>query len=934
MHPVISKEIAMRRIQVTMLLLAAVMIGSSGLHRSLAEELRGPARLVENGRANAVIVVQKVIEERQVAVDEFSFPGNKNVPPMQWAQMLQSYIERITGAKLPIVENRAKAEGPAIHVGLTDFVAGLNLPFDKHDRDAIFLKRAGDQVVLVGVDDWGSEMAVYDFLERVCGVRWLQPGELWEIVPETPTLTVDKLEVVEEPSFKSRMFSGVLASGMPREVWKEGWAWMKRNRIRARYKFHHSLGFIITPSKYAKEHPEYFPYFGGERHVPKNDHAGRRGIQPCLTNPDVAELCAQAARDFFDTYPKAHVFSMGVNDMGGFCECEPCKKANKGAGYDDAGKKNYSFVYFSFLNKVCREVAKTHPDRKLGCMAYASGTSVPPPFKLEPNLVVYVQPNDYSRYHFDKKLQAWSRKQFREWSERVETLAVYLWSHGRGMYIPKMPLKSIEAYLRMAYAHGARGFYSEEYPNWGLDAPELYIKVRLLWDIESSADEWLDEFCAKAFGKAATPMTAFYRLNENIWNTHDAPAFSSVCEYPSKPRDQFAIYTPAKVDEGNQFLNEALRLVVDEKARKRVLQVRKCFRLTEYYALREFVARSMADCEALTPAKLVEFVSALNSMQHLTHGVEALIFDQFRDDYYSFFQGLMVGRNWKSGPRATVVSMDPYYYEASGIIIENLVKAQVNAGDKEAGGDLASALRARMDGIKSCVNEQALNPKTPLAVQPAWDILKQQLDNYLKGVTVAGRMKNRPAIDGRADEADWQRISSIGLMHNISRKGYGTKLVDMTSVRIGYDDDALYIAYVCDEDTKKLITKYEGRDTSVWRDDCVDFVLFPPGTPKSDFFHFIVNSAGACYDSIGNHDKEWNGEFQLATGKDAGTWTVEMAIPWKTLGTKPASGEVWRAQFGRANITGGGGPESMVFSAWVPSTSFNNADYLGVITFE
>lgn len=920
----------------TMVLLTALALGLSDLDTCRAEESTKPLRIVENGQAKAVIVVQNVIEERQVAVDEFTFPGKYNIPPRQWAQTLQTYLERITGAKLPIVEDGTDTKGPAIHVGFTEFVAGLNLPFDKHDRDAIFLKRVGDQVTLVGVDDWGSEMAVYDFLERVCGVRWLQPGALWEIVPENKTLAVDALNVVEEPSFKSRMFSGVTSAGLPGPVSKEGVAWMKRNRIRARYNFHHSLGFIITPSKYGKEHPEYFPYFGGERHVPKNDHAGHRGIQPCLTNSDVVGLCAQAAREFFDAFPKAQVFSMGVNDMGGFCECEACRKANEGAGYDDAGKKNYSFVYFSFLNKVCRDLAKTHPAKKLGCMAYASGTSVPPPFKLEPNLVVYVQPNDYSRYHFDKKLQAWSQKQFSEWSARVDTLGVYLWSHGRNVYIPKMPLKSIAEYLRMAYAHGARGYYSEEYPNWGLDAPELYIKARLLWNIESSPDEWLDEFCAKAFGKAAAPMAAFYRLNEQIWNTHDAPVFSMVCEYPNKPRDQFAIYTPARVDECNRHLAEALRLVADENARQRVLQVRKCFRLTEYYALREFVARNMANCGTLTPAKLVEFVSALNSMQHLTHGVEALIFDQFQNDFYSFFQGLMVGRNWKSGPRVTVVPMDPYYYEASGIIIENLVKAQVKAGDEEAGGDLATALRARMDGIESCVNEQALNPNTPIAIQPAWDVLKQQLDNYLKGVTVAGRMKNRPTIDGRADEADWQRISPLGLVHNISKKGYGTKLVDMTSVRVGYDDDALYIAYVCDEDTKKLITKYDGRDTSVWRDDSIDFVLLPRGTAKSDYFHFILNSAGACFDATGNGGREWNGEFQAATGKDQpkGTWTVEMAIPWETLGRKAVSGEVWRAQFGRTNTDGSGAPEHMVFSAWVPSTSFNNADYLGVITFE
>jgi len=570
-------------------------------------------------------------------------------------------------------------------------------------------------------------------------------------------------------------------------------------------------------------------------------------------------------------------------------------------------------------------------------MAYANGTALPPPFKLEPNLVVYVQPNDYSRYHFDEKLREWSQKQFREWSERVDTLGVYLWSHGRNVYIPKTALTSIADYLRMTYAHGARGFYSEEYSNWGLDGPELYVKTRLLWNIESSPDAWIDDFCEHAFGKAAAPMAEFYRLTEHIWNTHDAPAFSKVSEYPTKVREQFAIYTPAKVDECKQRLNEALRLVTDEKARHRVQQVRKCFRITEYYVLREFLARALAESEALTPAKLVEIVATLNSMQHLTHVVEALIFDQFQDDFYSFYGGLMAARHSKIAPRPAMVPMDPYYYEASGIIIENLVKAQVSSGDRDARNNLSAALRSRMQGIEKCVKEKALNPKTPIAVQPAWDILEQQLDNYLKGVAIAGRMQKKPAIDGRADETAWQRIAPLGLTHNIGRKGYGTKLVDMTSVRVGYDDDAFYIAYVCDEDPSKLITHYAGRDTYVWRDDSIDFVLFPPGTAKTDFFHFIINSAGACFDSIGNANKDWNADLDMATGKDqaAGTWTVEMAIPWETLKRRTAcSGDVWRAQFGRTNTTGAGGPEGTVFSAWVPSDSFNNADYLGVIAFE
>ena len=899
-----------------------------------------PLTLVEDAQAKAVIVVQPVINERQVALDEFTFPGRDNVPPRQWAETLQTYIERITGAKLPIVENRKDANGPAIHVGLTDFVAGLKIPFAKYDRDTIILRRVGDQVALVGVDDWGSEMAVYDFLERVCGVRWYQPSELWEVVPSTKIITVGELNVVEEPSFKSRMFSGVLASGMPTDVWKEGWTWLKRNRMRVRYTFHHKMRAIFDPAIYGKTHPEYFPYLNGKHHVPTKYDRG--GWQPCYSHPGVIKACVDAAREFFDEFPAAIGFSMGQNDMFGFCECDSCQKANAGAGYHElTGKRNYSPVYFTFLNKVCEELTKTHPEKKLGCLIYASGTSVPPPFDLHPNIAGYVQPNDISRYHFDERFREWTDEQFETWSKKLKTIGVYTWRHGRTVYIPKLELKSFEEYLKMTYQHGARGYYGEEYPNWGLDAPKTYITSRLLWNVEDSADALLSDFCTKSFKEAAAPMRKFYDLLERTWNEqspYDAPIISG---YMQGRREQFSLYTPAVVGQARGFLEHALQLAKDEKVLRRIRHIKKCFRLTEYYALREFTYSNMEIPDSLTPTKFAELIAGLNSMQHITYGIEALIYGEYQDDFYSFYQGLIHNRQYPNR-RPMMAGMDFYYYQMTSEVVGNLVRSQVRKGRQQTQREIGAALSSRIDEVTKLMMEKEAGEgqglsRSAIEVEPAWSIVKERLDHYVQATAVVARMEKAPAIDGVADEAEWANTPVLELTHNLSPKGRGIKIKNKTRVRVGYDDEAIYIGYVCEDDVANLVVRYDQKDSAVWRDDSIDFVLLPATVSKDDFYHFIVNSVGACWDGIGQ-SKTWNGDQRVAVGKNrpANTWTVEVAIPWPTLGRKPVSGEIWRAQFGRTNTSNTGGRVGdMDFSGWSPSDAgFNNADSLGILLFE
>jgi len=116
---------------------------------------------------------------------------------------LADYVERMSGARLPVVE--ADGGPPAgqpttiwigHHEDFEKFFPGVDLSLTDHEQILIVVR--GDHVLVKGKDlavgnqelQTGTLHAVYTFLEKYLGVRWLWPGELGEVVPEQSTLVL------------------------------------------------------------------------------------------------------------------------------------------------------------------------------------------------------------------------------------------------------------------------------------------------------------------------------------------------------------------------------------------------------------------------------------------------------------------------------------------------------------------------------------------------------------------------------------------------------------------------------------------------------------------------------------------------------------------------------------------------------------------------
>ena len=138
------------------------------------------------------------------------------------ARELQEHIRLITGATLPIVAENAFQAGSAtpVYVGESEATRRRGLRSDGFRTQEYLVRATGEEVILMGRDHadtgpisyeangaWpgidihspafevGTLYAVYDFLERICGVRWYLPTDLGTAYGKKASLACPPLDL-------------------------------------------------------------------------------------------------------------------------------------------------------------------------------------------------------------------------------------------------------------------------------------------------------------------------------------------------------------------------------------------------------------------------------------------------------------------------------------------------------------------------------------------------------------------------------------------------------------------------------------------------------------------------------------------------------------------------------------------------------------------
>jgi len=160
-----------------------------------------------------------------------------------------------------------------------------------------------------------------------------------------------------------------------------------------------------------------------------------------------------------------------------------------------------------------------------------------------------------------------------------------------------------------------------------------------------------------------------------------------------------------------------------------------------------------------------------------------------------------------------------------------------------------------------------------------------------------------PKIDGKLDEAVWQKASRLGPFRKVRMAT--NPLETKTIARMAYDDANLYIAFRCDDPDRIELEAGEIDKEDEYRGNGhIVEVGIAADKDVSKYYHIRLTHANRRWDSltpasvwpneISGKDSSWDGDYETAVhvAEDRSYWSVEMAIPWATLNRRaPKAGE-------------------------------------------
>jgi len=166
-------------------------------------------------------------------------------------------------------------------------------------------------------------------------------------------------------------------------------------------------------------------------------------------------------------------------------------------------------------------------------------------------------------------------------------------------------------------------------------------------------------------------------------------------------------------------------------------------------------------------------------------------------------------------------------------------------------------------------------------------------------------LSHPPKIDGVIENSLWEKEAlKIENFLQFTPKEKGTP-TEKTIAYIGYDKKNIYFAFRCyDSDPKKLRATITNRDNII--DDDWIAVFIDTFNEKRRAFSFFINPRGVQMDLMrieeggnDNMDASWDTVFHSAGKIDGEGYTVEMAIPFKSIRFPNKEKKIWGIVLGR-----------------------------------
>ena len=409
----------------------------------------------------------------------------ENEAAREAAQELQHYWSRLLGELPPIAW--AHERGPSAALRLR--IAGGAAPRNPLEAGWIRLEAEGQDLKIEGSDAEYLWYAIYEFLERFAGCRWLDAET--EVLPPLEYLAVPAdLDYFYQPPIATRTVHSRLYydhPGLARKLRVTTEAFPYYTPGARVHTFHR---FLPEAEFYAAK-PEYYA-LRGEQRLP---------TQLCLSHPEVLRIVVDSVRAHFGRHPEAWAISVSQDDNTQYCQCSLCRQA-------DAEEGSPAGTMLRFVNQV----AAHFPDKIVTTLAYQY-TRSPGKTKPAPNVMLTLcsiecdrsAPIEEKCTDFAADLAAWRSMgaQLRIWDYTTQFT---------NFLAPFPNLHTLQPNLRLFQEHGARWVF-EQHSGQPSELFELrsYLLAKLLWDPSLDPEALMEDFCRHYYGPAAEPILAYIR---------------------------------------------------------------------------------------------------------------------------------------------------------------------------------------------------------------------------------------------------------------------------------------------------------------------------------------------------------------------------------------------------------------------------------------
>ena len=503
------------RTRLTHTTLAAIMAGAS---LAMAADDLNPVTIKPKPKMEAIALFEKGAPKATLVI--MGAPISRTL--QNAVAELQTCLELTAGAKLPESKS-AIPEGAAIVIGDCPEARAQGLDPAKMPIEGFAIKTAPNRIFIVGHDDdgmnsWGTAWGVYEFCERVVGVRWYWPAQSGgRSTVANPSLRVEPLWVEDAPAFRMR------------EIWPSNYPGL--SQLHAALRSNNSWPVklqVHTPrwgniEGFAEKHPEVFQI---------SKDGKRDSAVLCYSNKETLRIYLEMIERYYDKGEKIDQNHLGVYqdsitvspwDADVVCYCPECRALwnENGGSYGTASR-----ILETFVAKLGTEVKKRWPGKTIIYLPYlnytlASGT-VKFPDNVEvqlcgmPGVALYKEPA--LNKQFQDNIDLWRKLTNR----KVQTWEYSCWPEDR-IKAPYHYPHVIKNYYTCNRDRIIGSFINGVVDHWPRSSWSLYCWMKCLWNPAFDVDAAAREFSKRMYGPAAEPMAELLALQISAWEDARLP---------------------------------------------------------------------------------------------------------------------------------------------------------------------------------------------------------------------------------------------------------------------------------------------------------------------------------------------------------------------------------------------------------------------------